>query len=77
MTKTFFFLMAVILGTFVGLSSPALAGKGGGGGGGGGQNAGSNHTSTGSTSGKQTPANKVILHVRKAGGTQAEIWHWH
>jgi hypothetical protein len=62
MTKTILFLMAVILGAFVGLSSPALAGKGGGGGG---QNAGStsSHASTGSQSGNQT---KQQPNVRKS-----------
>ena len=45
MTKTIHFPMAVILGAFVGLSSPALAEKGGGGSG---QNASSTHpTGTG------------------------------
>jgi hypothetical protein len=51
MTKKIVFPMAVILGAFVGLSSPALAGKGGGGGGGQGA---STHTSTATTA-KPTP----------------------
>jgi hypothetical protein len=55
--------MAVILGAFVGLSSPALAGKGGGGGG---QNASSTHASTGSPSGNQTQT-KQQSNTRKAG----------
>jgi hypothetical protein len=76
MTKTILFLMAVILGAFVGLSSPALAGKGGGGGG---QNANSTSSdaSTVSPSGNQTQTqrqhNKVILHVRKSGGEHVEF----
>jgi hypothetical protein len=67
MTKTILSLIAVILGAFVGLSSPALAGKGGGGGG---QNASStsSHASTGSQSGNQTQT-KQQSNVRKSGGS--------
>jgi hypothetical protein len=64
--------LAALITTVSIASAPALAGKGGGGGG---QNASSNHTSTGAPSGKQTPANKVILHVRKAGGAHVEFLH--
>ena len=64
MTKTILFLMAVMLGAFVGLSSPAFAGKGGGGGG---QNASStsSHASTGSQSSNQTKQQpKVIIRAK-------------
>jgi hypothetical protein len=60
MFKAIPFLMAVIF-AFVGLSSPALAGKGGGGGG------TSPHASTGSQSGNQTQT-KQQSNVRKSGG---------
>ena len=66
MFQAVLFLMAVILGAFVGLSSPALAGKGGGGDG---QNASStsSHASTGSPNGNQTRT-QPQKSVRKSGG---------
>ena len=71
MFKTILFPMAVVLVAFVGLSSPALAGKGGGGGG---QNATStsSHASTGSPSGNPTQTQRQYNSVRKAGGRHEE-----
>ena len=72
MTRATVILTAVIFG----LSSPALAGKGGGagggtgggtGGGGGGQNTG-NHAPTSSPNAATKTNSKVFLSIRKSGG---------
>ena len=67
MTRATVILTAVIFG----LSSPALAGKGGGtGGGGGGQNTG-NHAPTSSPNAATKTNSKVFLSIRKSGGNSA------